>query len=103
MNGLTTVDESSHSKIRALVGKGRNGDGDARTGVGVSEIAVVKVRSEGKVRFARIRFQSKAELYCGFATPGDSAVYYEPVKIELSSPQPAAICRKEQRESRAIA
>jgi len=39
---------------------------------GVIEIAVVKVRREGKVRFARIRFQSKSGIDCGILpTPGD--------------------------------
>ena len=34
-----------HSKIRALLGKVRSGDGELVTGVVVIEVAVVKVRS----------------------------------------------------------
>src|SRR5437867_3975258 len=93
---LTTVDESSPFKNSCIVGQGADGDGELATGVGVIEIAVVKVRSQGKVRFARIRFQSKSGIDCGFCQLQATRRVIEPVKVELivRLSQPA-ICEKE--------
>src|SRR6266700_7090893 len=92
---LPAVDVPTPFKNSCIVRQGALGDGELVTGVVVIEIAVVKVRSQGKVRFARIRFQSKSGIDCGFCQLQATRRVIEPLKVELivCLSQPA-ICEK---------
>ena len=63
---LTAVDVPTPFKNSCVVGQGAKGDGKLVTGVVVIEVAMVKVRSQGKVCLARIWFQAKSGIDCGF-------------------------------------
>ena len=92
---LATVDVSTPFKDSRVVGQRADGDGELVTGVVVIKIAVVKVRSQGKVRLARIRFQSEGGIDCGFRQLQATRRVIEAFKVELivCLSQPA-ICEK---------